>query len=418
MHHSKEAPLQALSEEKVRDIFANAFSQRDFSRTKILCIIPDHTRSGPVDLMFRMLYRFLSRSARLDFMIALGTHPPMKMDAIYSRVGISAREHRELYPKARFFNHAWRDRRRLATIGSLSGSEVAALSGGLLDEKVDVTIARRALRYDMLMIAGPTFPHEVVGFSGGNKYLFPGIAGGEIIHLFHWLGALLTSPAVIGVKDTPVRRIIDRSARFLPMERMCAGMVVRENALLGLFIGTPEEAYEAAADLSEKVHIVYKERPYDRVLSCAPPMYEDLWTGGKCMYKIEPVVADGGELIIYAPHISEVSVTHGREIEKIGYHVRDYFLRQKENFRNVPGCVKAHSTHVKGTGSYENGVEKPRIRVTLATRIPEALCRRLTLGYRDPDAIHPEEWDGREDEGILRVSRAGEMLYRLKKEGP
>ena len=57
------------------------------------------------------------------------------------------------------------------------------------------------------------FPHEVVGFSGGNKYLFPGIAGPEIINFTHWLGALITNYDVIGAGYTPVRAVIDRAAR-------------------------------------------------------------------------------------------------------------------------------------------------------------------------------------------------------------
>jgi hypothetical protein len=143
-------------------------------------------------------------------------------------------------------------------------------------------------------------------------------------------------------------------------------------------------------------------------------MYEDLWTGGKCMYKLEPVVADGGELIIYAPHINEVSVTHGDIIEKIGYHTRDYFVKQMEKFNDIPRGVMAHSTHVKGLGSFENGIEKPRIDVVLATGIPEETCRKINLGYRDPNSINMDEWKDREDEGILYVPKAGELLYRLK----
>jgi len=126
-------------------------------------------------------------------------------------------------------------------------------------------------------------------------------------------------------------------------------------------------------------------------------------------------VADGGELIIYAPHITEVSVTHGKIIEEIGYHVRDYFVKQMDRFGHIPGGVMAHSTHVKGIGTYENGVEKPRVNVVLATGIPEEICRKINLGYRDPTTIEVEEWEDREDEGILYVPKAGEMLYRLRR---
>jgi nickel-dependent lactate racemase len=264
------------------------------------------------------------------------------------------------------------------------------------------------------MIIGPTFPHEVVGFSGGNKYLFPGISGQEIIDMFHWLGALITNPHIIGHKDTPVRKVVDKAVTFLPMERICLSLVVKEQGLAGLYVGTPEEAWRAAADLSDKIHIIYKDRPYQKVLSRAPTMYEDIWTGGKCMYKLEPVVADGGDLIIYAPHIKEASITHGEIIEKIGYHTRDYFVKQMEKFNDIPGGVMAHSTHVKGIGSFENGVEKPRINVVLATGISEEKCRKLNLGYKDPDSINVDEWKDREHEGILYVPKAGEWLFRLK----
>jgi hypothetical protein len=134
------------------------------------------------------------------------------------------------------------------------------------------------------------------------------------------------------------------------------------------------------------------------------------------MYKLEPVVADGGELIIYAPHISEVSVTHGEIIKKIGYHVRDYFVKQMDKFQDIPGGIMAHSTHVKGAGVYENGVEKPRVNVVLATAIPEEMCRKINLGYRDPATIDPVDWQNRESEGYLYVPKAGEILYRLKNE--
>jgi nickel-dependent lactate racemase len=147
-------------------------------------------------------------------------------------------------------------------------------------------------------------------------------------------------------------------------------------------------------------------------------MYDDLWTGGKCMYKMEPVVADGGELIIYAPHITEVSVTHGRVIEEIGYHTRDYFLSQWDRFKHYPWGVLAHSTHVRGIGAMAGGVEKPRIAVTLATGIPEELCRKINLGYRDPASIRIEDWEGKESEGRLYVPKAGEMLYKLKNPPP
>ncbi len=408
------SPQHFLTKADVRKFCNEFFNQREILDKKPLFIIPDHTRSAPVDVMFRAIYDILApRLDSVDFLIALGTHPPMSDDMIYQRVGLSRQQHLLNFPRARFYNHHWKDPGQLVQVGTLTAPDVEEISGGLMRQKVDIVINKKIFDYEALVIVGPVFPHEVVGFSGGNKYLFPGIAGREIIDMFHWLGALITNPAIIGTKDTPVRRVVDKAAAFLPMPRLCIAMVVRGTDPAGLYLGSAEEAWSAAADLSDKLHIIYKNKPFNRVLSRAPEMYDDLWTGGKCMYKLEPVVADGGELIIYAPHISEISVSHGDVIEKIGYHVRDYFVKQMDRFAGVPKGVMAHSTHVKGIGSYENGVEKPRVTVKLATQIPPGLCRKINLGYVDPKSIDVKEWQDREDEGILYVPKAGEMLYRL-----
>jgi lactate racemase len=283
--------------------------------------------------------------------------------------------------------------------------------------EVPVQINKRITDYDRLLVVGPVFPHEVVGFSGGNKYFFPGIAGPELLNFFHWLGALITNVGIIGVKSTPVRDVVNMAAKLIPVERRALTFVVTSDGtarLHGMFYGTPEDAWSQAADLSAVTHIKRMPRPFKTVLSCAPLMYDEVWVAGKCMYKLEPVVADGGELIIYAPHMHEVSVTHGKLIREVGYHCRDYFTKQWDRFKHYPWGVLAHSTHVRGGGTFENGVEKCRVQVTLASQIPEKVCREINLGYRDPDSIEIEDYANHEDEGILLVRKAGEQLYRLQ----
>jgi nickel-dependent lactate racemase len=236
----------------------------------------------------------------------------------------------------------------------------------------------------------------------------------------HWLGAVITSYEVIGTKHTPIRRVIDKAAAMIDKPKLCFSLVVKSEGetprLAGLYVGPPEAAYEAAADLSAKIHIVWLDKPYRRVLAVMPKMYEDIWTAAKGMYKTEPAIADGGEVIIYAPHIDEVSYSHGQQLDEIGYHVRDYFLKQWDRFKDYPGGVLAHSTHLRGNGAYDaqTGIESPRIKVTLATRIPPGRCQRLSVGYLDPAGINIDEWRNREHEGILLVPKAGEMLYRVR----
>ena len=318
---------------------------------------------------------------------------------------------------SRIFNHEWADPATFATIGEISAAEIRELSGGRLEQPVTVALNRLIFDYDQIVICGPVFPHEVVGFSGGNKYFFPGIAGADVINFTHWLGALITNYEIIGSGYTPVRAVIDRAASMVTVPTACFALVVTPAGMAGLYFGSAREAWERASALSAKRHIVWLDQPVRQVLSVMPSMYADIWTAGKGMYKIEPVVADGGEVIIYAPHINEVSFTHGRMIEEVGYHCRDYFVAQPERFAGYPGGVLAHSTHVKGQGTYDaaTGIETPRVTVTLATGISAERCRRINLGYRDPASIDVAAWQGREHEGILVVPRAGEMLYRLKR---
>jgi nickel-dependent lactate racemase len=354
----------------------------------------------------------------VDVLVALGTHQPMSEEAICHRLEITTSQRREEFRRVRFFNHAWNDPSALANIGVIPAEEIRALSGGLFEMEVPVQVNRLLFEYDQVIIAGPVFPHEVVGFSGGNKYLFPGVSGPDVLNFFHWLGAVVTNPKIIGNKWTPVRKVVDRAGAMVTVPKLCFCMVVDGTRFAGLFAGTPESAWDAAGDLSRQVNVIRKERPFHTILSCAPAMYDELWTGGKCMYKLEPVLADGGELIIYAPHISQVCVTHGHVLMEVGYHCRDYFRKEWDRFKEYPWGVLAHSTHVYGLGTYEGCVETPRARVTLATAIPEDTCRRINLGYRDPSTIRPEDFAEREDEGVLLVPKAGEMLFQLKNPPP
>ncbi len=403
-----------LDESAVREICATEIGRWNIRGRRVLAIVPDQTRTAPMDVMFRVLHEIIGPQARaFDVLIALGTHPPMTEAAINNRLGISAAERVGRYADVRIFNHRWNDPRALTSIGAIRENEVEQISGGLMRERVDVTINKLVLDYDLLLVVGPTFPHEVAGFSGGNKYLFPGISGPAIIDMFHWLGALITNPAIIGVRRTPVRQVIDRAAAMVPVERKCIALVTQGQGLAGLYAGDPEDAWEMAARLSARIHVVYTDRAYDRVVSCAPPMYDELWVAGKCVYKLEPIVKDGGELIVYAPHLSRISATHGERIREIGYHVRDYFLAQWQRFAHVPRGVLAHSTHVKGIGAFDDGVERPRIRVTLATQIGPDECRAVNLGYCDPRSIQLGQSTGGESAESLEVPRAGEILHRM-----
>lgn len=406
-----------LTINEMRDIFFRAFGSLKLQGKRVLMIIPDGTRSMPMPEIFSILCENIAPVlGTLDFLIALGTHQKMSDQQLTQLVGQTVTNGQ--VGNIHIYNHEWEKEETFTEIGILPSQFISDKTNGMMTSDVPIRINKLIFDYDHIIICGPVFPHEVVGFSGGNKYFVPGIAGPEIINFTHWLGALITSYKIIGTHQTPVRDVINHAAEFIKLPVSCFSLVVTHAGLAGIYFGAAKEAWAAAAALSAQKHITYVKRPYQKVLSIMPAFYDDIWTAAKGMYKLEPVIADQGEVVIYAPHISEISYTHGKILDEIGYHCRDYFVKQWDKFKEYPQGVLAHSTHLCGMGSYDplTGIETKRVNVTLATGISAEHCHRVGLGYRDPSSINFQDWENKEADGILVVPQAGEMLYRLKNE--
>lgn len=399
----------------LRQFTTGAVRTADLDGASVLVIVPDATRSGPLPAVFDAIHEGLrGRVRQLSVVVALGTHRPLSETELDARFGIAEGTWPQRYPGVARYNHEWWRPETFHELGALQRDEVRVASEGRLDEPIPVRINRLAVRHDVVLIAGPVFPHEVVGFSGGTKYLFPGISGPEMIDTSHWLSALIGVRQIIGSPGvTPVRALINRAAALLPSRQLCLAFVVAdEHSVHGAFFGTPQEAWAAAAHLSEQTHITHVDRPYRRVLSLVASRYEDLWTAAKGVYKLDPVTADGGEIVLYAPHLREVSTVHGEYLARVGYHCRDYLLANSDRLAGIPRAVLAHSCHVRGDGTYDPaGGERFRREVSLATGVPMRACTAVNLGYRDPASIDVDAW--REDPDTLVVPHAGERLYRL-----
>jgi nickel-dependent lactate racemase len=398
----------------VADRVRSLARRMDVDGKRVVVVVPDGTRTVPLRLLADLVEAELGpRVAELRWLVALGTHQPMSPTELEGRLGPRAG------PVA---NHAWWDPDALVSVGTIPAERMEEITGGRLTTGVDVRVNRAVVEADVALVCGPVFPHEVVGFSGGNKYFFPGVAGPEIIDATHWLGALLTSAALIGAPGpNPVRALIDAAAALIPTVRWCMAVVVAPGGeeLVACAVGTPEEAWAEAAAVSSRVHVRRLAAPVTTVLSVMPERYPDIWTAAKGMYKVEPVVADGGEVIILAPHVTTFSVTHDKLLDEVGYHVRDFFLGQWDRYGTYPGSILAHATHLAGAGTWSAGDgERPRIRVTLATGIGPDACAAHGLGYRDPATIDVAGWTAAaaSDPSLLVVPEAGEVLYRL--EGP
>jgi nickel-dependent lactate racemase len=387
----------------------------------VCILVPDGTRTCPLPLLLQAVHASLAgRATRMTVLVALGTHAAMSEEALAAHLGYNERGLEATYPGMTVLNHEWWNPETFADLGTIPAARIRELSEGRLDVDVPVHLNRAVVEHDIALVVGPVLPHEVVGISGGNKYFFPGVAGQDIIDISHWLGALITSAEIIGTTaQTPVRALIDEGASLIPADRIAFCVVGAAEsdhgspALHSVSFGDTISSWTAAAQICAESHVTYLDSPVPRVLSLVPAMYADIWTGAKGFYKLEPVVADGGEVILYAPHITQISAMHP-EIAEIGYHCRDYFVKQWDRFKHLHWGVLAHSTHLRGAGTYDasTGEERLRVQVTLATGIPEQVCRDANLGYLDPDTVDVAAFVA--DPETLVVPNAGEVLFRLR----
>lgn len=386
---------------------------------RVLAVVPDKTRDDNTDLLFPMAADILAarRVGQLDALVAQGTHPPMTENEKRTKLGAVTGS--LLTGLGQVFDHQWNVPDELATIGELSPKQVSELTGGLITDAIKVNLNRRLGPgvYDTILIFSATVPHEVAGFAGGAKYLFPGVAGPDLTHATHWLGALAGIENVIGRVETPTRHLIEAAADFVSAQIITLNSVVArsdDNRLRthALFTGDFRQAFRRAADVSRRVHIKYTGRKYKTVVALLDEHYDELWVGGKASYKLGGVLQAGGELIIYAPHLRSLSETHGRMIEKYGYapldRVREMVALSTELQGNL--AVAAHLAHVSYAGRRDEiGSVIPRFRITMASALNEATCRRVNLGFMDHRQFCRQDYEN--DSDTLIVERAGRDLY-------
>ncbi len=409
-----------LSPSDLREILADALA--GISRgSMVLAIVADKTRDDNTDVLFPLAAQILQEHniSRYDALIAQGTHSPMSDQE--KRIKVGGAHGTPIPGLGQIFDHDWANPEKLANIGRLASAQVKEITGGLIDWPIDLTVNRLLApgQYDTVLLFGTTMPHEVAGFSGGAKYFFPGVAGPELTHATHWLGALAGVENVIGRVETPTRHLFEAAADFIPARVISLSSVVsRDHGRLrtyALFCGDFREAVRSAAAVSRDVHIKYTGRKYRRVVALLDEHLEDLWVGGKASYRLGPVIEECGELIIYAPHLRTLSAVHGELIKRYGYApletVRELVATSEDLRRNL--CVAAHLAHVSFAGRRTAaGKIVPRYAITLASAIPEDICRQVNLGYLDPRSFRRESYEG--DANTLIVENAGRDLYLVE----
>lgn len=119
-----------LPESKVRNLMDEVLTGVELGGKRVLILIPDATRSGPVGLFFRFFHELLwDRVSALDYLIALGTHQPMGQEAILRHLAITWDEMTESYAGIRVFNHQWKNPEILLRKGYLGKLRPVPMKG-------------------------------------------------------------------------------------------------------------------------------------------------------------------------------------------------------------------------------------------------------------------------------------------------
>lgn len=403
-------------------------SLKDFSSIKkVLLIHPDYTRIDFTNKIVPLIYQELKNRGmkQIDFLNAGGTHRAMTTEEIRCKLGLSSQ-----FNFTNFYNHEYNNPQQLVTVGEIPASFVAEKTQGELSQSIPVVVNKLITEdYDLIIALSGTLPHEAAGYAGGLKMFFPGISGPEVIDFLHWAAVLIGIPRIIGTVDNPAREVINKGSSYIfsmiKAPTISFNMVFEEGEKevipKGIYTGMGYEGfietYQKAAKASSRLHIIYIEQPLKFVVQVIDKSYDEIWTAGKGSYKLQSpgVMAKGGEIIIYAPHIN---CFHSRPemdfaLKQIGYHCKDYVKKYLKSNPEFSKNIAAHVINVRGAGNLDvnSGKEEFDFKITLATGISKEVCESVGLGYKEPDSIHREDFIR---PGKLWIENGGKYLYKTK----
>ena len=326
------------------------------AKQKVLAIPPDQTRlPSRAGEITEMAWEYYGENLT-DILPALGTHTPMTDAQISHMFGKTSRQ--------LFRDHDWRN--DVLTLGYVPGQFIKEVSEGVVDYDWPVQVNRLLVEggFDLILSIGQVVPHEVVGMANYNKNIFVGTGGAEGINKSHFIGAAYGMEKMMGRADTPVRKIFNYASEHfaanLPIVYVQTVVGLNKHGKLqtyGLFIGDDFEVFDKAAKLSLQVNFEMVEKPLKKVVVWLDPSeFKSTWLGNKSIYRTRMALADGGELIVFAPALKEFGEdkTIDQLIRKYGYIGTPKTLeavRNNDDLKNNLGAA-AHLIHGSSEGRF------------------------------------------------------------------
>lgn len=303
----------------------------------VLLLPPDITRShSGAGLITACYYEELTkRGCAVKVLPALGTHLPMTEEQLREMFG-------DTIPMDAYLVHDFRN--SIEVIGTVPGDVLNEISEGLFTDDVTVAVNRELLSdaYDAILSIGQVVPHELAGMAGYTKNLLVGCGGGEMINVSHFLGVFHGRHRIVGVMDTPPRRLFDYAQKHmldkLPLTFVLTVMdqVNGEDVYKGVFISKERDAFEQAVALSQKVNVTHVDKPVKKcVVWMDPHSYHSTWVTNKAIYRTQRALTEDGEVIVIAPglHTFGENDLADQMIRKYGYRPREEML---EIYKNDP----------------------------------------------------------------------------------
>ena len=325
-------------------------------RHKVLAVPPDYTRfPSRAGELTEMAWKYYGDKLT-DVLPALGTHTPMTDEQISHMFGDM--------PKSLIREHDWRN--DVITLGEVPASYVREVTDGGADFSWPAQVNKLLVEgeFDLILSIGQVVPHEVVGMANYNKNILVGTGGSEGINKSHYIGAVYGMERMMGLSDTPVRRVFnyasDAYLKEMPILYVLTVVGVNERGeqqTYGLFVGDDIEVFDRAAKLSLEVNFVMVERPLQKVVVWLDPAeFKSTWLGNKSIYRTRMAIADGGELIVLAPGLKEFGEDKAIDglIRKYGYHGTPFTLKavaENQELRDNLGAA-AHLIHGSSEGRF------------------------------------------------------------------
>ena len=254
---------------------------------KIAVIVDDGSRPTPISTILPVLLAEMDTIGipRENILIvaALGSHRYMTEQELSDRVG------KRVYEAYRVINSEFRDPARLVYVGKAP-------------DGVDIYATKEVMEADVRIAVGNIVPHPVMGWSGGGKMLYPGVAGEKTVAYFHLKGSLIDEN-MFGTERYPIRNMMEQWVDTIGLDFIINTILTPSGGLYRVVAGHYIDAHRAGVQHAKAAQgCAVKERSNVIVVS-GHPADQVFWQAPKGMYSAEPALCgERGTIILVSPN--------------------------------------------------------------------------------------------------------------------